>query len=324
MKPSNKKLGSHILCFFIALFVLCLFLGCGKGCNEKIVPPSSQLKDKFYSISAWLPVSANIVFAIDLYKATHSEIWNKILDTSTNKWLKFIKRSGLDINSELGAVVAFISAGEKEIAGPIFLIQGELTGGKVSTALTIHSKLNGFDLKKERYKGISILTESSNDDGTPIPYSIAALGNGIVAAGKLEDIRWLIDNRPALQGGPAKIIENIDWNLVLWGRCLLNDYILGFVPAPWNVVRSVDISGGLSDDISAKIIFHVETEKNSTVLKSALETLKATEAVKVINDEKILHAISDINIRTSDTNVTVDIPEDLHFLELFMITSESQ
>lgn len=309
----------------LLLAVCVLIQSCSGGCplikRSQPIQPSAKTEDKFDSLSQWIPDSTNAVVIVDVYRLASSKLWNKLLQSKESTIKNYFKIPGIDFKSDIGMIVAFMEIfSPAKVNGPVLLIQGGFHQDLVISRIIEEAKTDKINLPEEKYKDFVIYSENPDDadkdtgDKKQNPSAFVAIGDGIIAMGSPENLRWIIDNRPKKAGPRAALTQGVNWEEAVWGRMTVTDTLKNALPPPWNQINSIQLGANVQDDIGARLVVGVDKGADAGRLKSMIEGLIAIEALQRLDEKEILHLIDTITIKETDGGVVVEIPEDAKFL----------
>ena len=311
-----KKVSKYIL----LLFFLSLLPACGKGCplikRHKALPASASTEDKMELVMEWMPSSANLRIYADLYKIQISKLYEKFMKTRGNIIWRYLGTPALNLSSDIGMMSLFMEIKPDEIRGPVLIIQGGFLQDLIVTRIKKEAESESEKLSEETYNEFHIFSESGEE--IEEPQSFMTLTDGLMAVGKKENLKWLIDSKK--DGHETKMIVsgNEEGRYPIFGALITGEELRDKLPSPLNMIESVDLKANISGDLSARLKIALIKGGNIEKIISTLEALKAIEAIQWLTETETLRTIEKINIFAKDGIVYVEIPEDLRLLTIFM------
>jgi hypothetical protein len=312
--------------FFTAIFIPLLLLyilvaGCDRGCfkKETILQPSESSEKKFQLISKWIPPSTNAIIVIDIFRLSHSGLWNDLVNLGKKTVWKNLENAGINFQSDIGMAAVFMEIlGAGKIKGPVMLIQGGFNQDIILTRIKSAAAQSKVKLRDEKYKGYKLYSEDEKAGVFGTPYAFALLKNGIIAAAKADDLRWMIDHKPENASALSYLNTGSSVMNPVWGKLFVSDGTSSTLPPPWNGIERVSLEAAIDDDIQAAIVAETKSEKDAKALKTTLDGFKAIEAIQLTDDKNMLETIDKIAIKEIETRVTIEIPKELGLLKLIL------
>lgn len=314
------RYSKHIIILsFILAFIFTALISCGRGCflKDRAVPSTANTEKKFRSVSDWIPPTANFILLADIYKIVNANPESEFIKTNYSKIFRYLNSPDFNLKSEIGMfVVIFEIAPQKNIKGPILLIQGGFDKEKILPKILEQVSKDGLAIAPQDYNGFTIYEEIKKEDDQLNPQAFTILSNGIIGAGTAEHLKWLIDNKSAENPNLEELCDGLDFDLPISGKMIFSDELSKSLPKPINSISKISVEANITSDLSGKIIVDVRKDGDIKKLVSTLEGLKAVEAIRYLNNSAMLMVVEKITISEKDGKILIEIPDDLKIIKL--------
>jgi hypothetical protein len=287
--------------------------------TDKIIQPSEVTEKKFKALSKWIPQEANAIIVVDIYHLSQSDLWSDLINLGRRKLLSRIEAAGINFKSDIGMMAVFMEIKTiGRIKGPVILIQGGFNQELIIERIKKQALEENLELISKEFEGFNIYSEAANTGAFGTSFAFVALKSGLLAAGKVSDLKWIIDSSSKKSALVDDLKKDLSLEKPVWGRFVISEILSTSIPQPWRGITSVRVEAHVKEDLEAQIVAELSDASLTAPIKTALEGFKALEAIQLMNKVEMMDIIDKIKIEESGKKIIISIPKDLKLLNLIL------
>ncbi|MBI4478160.1 MAG: hypothetical protein HY654_13375 [Acidobacteria bacterium] len=272
----------------------------------------------------YLPPDTSVVAFANVRDVMKSQVRDRVRRyerESENGKKEFEEKTGIDIDSDIDRVLAFVvpdAAGDSSPQGGAVLARGSFDREKIERLVREHGG------RAEQHNGVRLLVHE--DDRKNDRFAVAFIESGLVAVGSEDAVRTVIDSKRTGKNVTSKadLMKQIDavddgnlWAVgrfdVLAKRAHLPQEMAGRLPSIQMVAASGRVNGGLTATITAQ----ASDEQAANNLRDVVRGMLALARLQTGGNQQVQNLLQSLQMGGSGSTVTLSFSLPVELLDAF-------